>query len=296
MSTELLIISDGAEFGPALGIALAQRGAWRLTTVRDEDAARQAQPQGLVLLDSAEQQAGPVLARQLHEFGYDVPVLCSARSAGLEAALARLEPAANSLEDTPLEPLAGNESDAGNWRYVSEPDFLRLYSDGAVEAAVDVSEAKSRQDTTQPEPQESPEGPPDAAAGAGDGSQAAPELTDLARETGARFVLLERAQEEVARAGEVDEMTAASLRALARDGAGQGPARLYLLETDADQAICLLYVCNRGPLQLSLLASDEVSVRDLRLACERYLGAWSGTRRHQMPLHSGSTQDAESGA
>ncbi|MCE2490358.1 MAG: hypothetical protein J4G17_10345 [Anaerolineae bacterium] len=272
MSTELLIISESLDFGPALGIALAQQGAWRVAIVRDEDEARQAQPRGLVLLDNAEEQAGSVLARQLHEFGYDVSVLCSARSAGLEAALARLEPAANSLADTPLEPLAGNESDAGNWRYVSEPDFLRLYSDGAVEAPADVSEAESRQYTAQPKAQESLAGPPDAVAGLADGSQAAPELAELARETGALFVLLERAHEEIARAGEVDETTEASLRALGKDGAGQGPARLYLLETGGDQAFCLLYVIDRGPLQLSLLASEEVSLRDLRLACERFLG------------------------
>lgn len=271
MSTELLIISDAGEFGPALGAALAQRGAWRVTIVRDEDAARQAQPQGLVLLDSAEALAGPMLARQLHEYGYDVPVLCSARGAGLEAALARLEPAADSLADTPLEPLAGNESDASNWRYVSEPDFLRLYSDGGVAAPAGASEPDSQQDTAEPESQEVPEGFSDALADPGGEAPAAPELADLAQETGARYLLLERERDEIGRAGELDEITETSLRALADDGAGPGPARLYLLEIGVDQEHCLLYVCNAGPLQLSILVPDDFPVRDLRLACERFL-------------------------
>lgn len=271
MSTELLIISDEADYGPALGIALAQRGAWRVTVVPDEDAARRAQPQGLVLLDSAEAQAGPTLARQLHEYGYDVPVLCSARGAGLEAALARLEPAANSLADAPLEPLAGSESDASNWRYVSEPDFLRLYSDGGVAASADFSEPESRRDETEPESLESAEWLSDALVASGTGTSAAPELADLAQETGARFLLLEREREEIARVGELDEITENSLRALSRDGAGPGPARLFLLETGADQQHCLLYVCHAGPLQLSILVPDAISVRDLRHACERYL-------------------------
>jgi len=271
MSTELLIISDAGEFGPALGAALAQRGAWRVTIVRDEDAARQAGPQGLVLLDSPEAQAGPMLARQLHEYGYDVPVLCSARGAGLEAALARLEPAADSLADAPLEPLAGNESDASNWRFVSEPDFLRLYSDGRVAVPADASEPESQQETADPETQEALEGLSELAADAGDDTADGPGLADLARETGARFLLLERDGEEIARAGELDETTETSLRMLADDGAGPGPARLYLLEAGADQEQCLLYVCNAGPLQLSLLVPDDFSVRELRLASERFL-------------------------
>ena len=263
MSTELLIISDAGEFGPALGAALAQRGAWRVTIVPDEDAARQAGPRGLVLLDSAETQAGPMLARQLHEFGYDVPVLCSARDAGLEAALARLEPAADSLADGPLEPLAGDESDAGNWRYVSEPDFLRLYSDGGLAAPAGASEPYAAE--------EAPEGLSDALADPGDDTPDGSELADLARETGARYLLLERDREEIDRAGELDEITENSLRALADGGAGSGLARLYLLETGADQEYCLLYVCNAGPLQLSILVPDDFPVRELRLACERYL-------------------------
>ncbi|MCY3718248.1 MAG: hypothetical protein OXG07_01665 [Anaerolineaceae bacterium] len=271
MSTELLIISDAVEYGPALGIALAQRGAWRVTIVRDEDAARQARPRGLVLLDSAEAQAGPALARQLHEYGYDVPVLCSARDAGLEAALARLEPAANSLADAPLEPLAGNESDAGNWRYVSEPDFLRLYSDWGMTESAGASEPGPRQDTAEQEPMGSLEGLSDLAGESDGDASAGPELADLARETGARFALLLREQEEIGRAGELDEITWSSLKALAGDGAGPGPARLYLLESGADQEPCLLYVCNAGPLQLSLLVPDDFPVRDLRLACERFL-------------------------
>ena len=267
MSTELLIISDAGEFGPALGAALAQRGAWRVTIVRDEDDARQAQPQGLVLLDSAETQAGPMLARQLHEYGYDVPVLCSARDAGLEAALARLEPAADSLADAPLEPLAGDESDAGNWRYVSEPDFLRLYSDGGLAAPAGAVEP----DSAKPEAQEATEGFSDALADPGEEAPDSPELADLARETGARYLQLERDREEIDRAGELDEITESSLRALADGAAGSGPARLYLLETGADQEHCLLYVCNAGPLRLSILVPDDFPVRELRLACERYL-------------------------
>lgn len=271
MSTELLIISDAADYGPALGIALAQRGAWRVTLVRDEDAARQAQPQGLVLLDSAEEQAGPALARQLHEYGYDVPVLCSARDAGLEAALARLEPAADSLAGAPLEPLAGNESDSGNWRYVSEPDFLRLYSDGGVAASDRASEPESRQDPAESEPTESLEEFSGAVVETDGEASAAPELADLARETGARYLLLLRERDEIGRVGELDAITETSLRALAEDSAGSGPARLYLLETGADQELCLLYVCNAGPLQLSILVPDDFPVRELRLACERFL-------------------------
>lgn len=109
-------------------------------------------------------------------------------------------------------------------------------------------------------------------AGESDGdASAGPELADLARETGARFALLLREQEEIGRAGELDEITWSSLKALAGDGAGPGPARLYLLESGADQEPCLLYVCNAGPLQLSLLVPDDFPVRDLRLACERFL-------------------------
>lgn len=273
MSTELLIISDAADFGPALGVALARRGAWRVTIARDEGAALRAGPRGLVLLDSAEAQAGPALARQLHEYGYDVPVLCSARDAGLEAALARLEPAADSLADAPLEPLAGNESDAGNWRYVSEPDFLRLYGGGGDTAPEDAGEPESEQETAAPAPQESSEGHADPVADAGGDTADGPQLADLARETGARFVLLQRGREEIGRAGEVDAITEASLRALSDDGARPGPARLYLLEVGAEQECCLLYVCNAGPLQLSILAPEDRPARELRLACERFFKA-----------------------
>lgn len=273
MSTELLIISDAADFGPALGVALARRGAWRVTIARDEGAALRAGPQGLVLLDSARGQAGPILARQLHEYGYDVPVLCSARGAGLEAALARLETAADSLADAPLEPLAGNESDAGNWRYVSEPDFLRLYGGGGATAPEGAGEPESGMVEADPAPQESSEGHCDTVADAGGDTPDGPQLADVALETGARFVLLELEREEVGRSGEVDAIAEAGLRALADGGPAHGPARLYLLEVGAEQEHCLLYVCNAGPLRLSILAPEDRPARELRLACERFLKA-----------------------
>lgn len=241
MSAELLIVSESAEFSSTLGIALAQRGAWRVSAVPDLEAALQSQAVSLVLLDSAEQEAGPALARQLHEFGRDAVVCCCPRAEGVNAALTALEQLVDSLAAAPLEPLAGDESDAGNWRYVSEPEFLRAFA---------------------------PAGRPSAPEN--DASAAA--LDALLQRTAARFARLRGPDGAVLRSGEAGEDVEARLSAPgAGDDGAQFGERLFIVDGgDAGEGF-LLYVRDAGPRQLAVLVADDSPVRDLRGACDRFL-------------------------
>lgn len=269
MSAELLIVSEAAEFSSALGIALTQRGAWRVSLARDVEAALQAQPTGLILLDSVERDAGPALARQLHEFGADVVVHCCSRVDGVDAALTALEQLVDNLAAAPLEPLAGDESDAGNWRYVSEPEFLRAFApDGRVAAVARDNETPGESTTTEEAEVASP---PSAPQAPGVDASAA-DLDALVQRTAARFALLRGPDGTVLRSGELDEETQARLPApdAVEDG-GQSGERLFIVDLGDAREGFLLYVRDAGQRQLSVLVPDDSSLRELRGACERFL-------------------------
>ena len=125
MCTEVMIISAAMDFGSELGVALAQRGAYRVSLVHDGATALARVQQGLVLLDSLDEEAGRALVQQLQETKPGLAVHFTPQAAGVEAALEQLQPAEDTLDAAPLEPLAGDESDASSWRFVREPEFLR---------------------------------------------------------------------------------------------------------------------------------------------------------------------------
>lgn len=269
MSRELLIVSDSAEFASTLGIALTQRGAWRVSLAGDVEAALQAKPRGTVLLDSEEADAGRLVSRQLHEFGTDVAVHSISRSAGLAASLALLEPPAEAPAEAPLEPLGGDESDARFWRYVTEPEFLRNFRvEAEADTAADSVDGLRQEDGSQ---KEADAGPVDDGGLPGREAAeppAAVDLTGLLRETGARLALLQRDGAEIASAGQVDDAALASLRA---QGAGGATTQLHLVSVAGKDEPDLLFITGTGPLQLSLLVADDVPVRSLRRACAAFL-------------------------
>ena len=268
MISEVLIISAAADFGSELGVALAQQGAYRVALVHDGATALERVQQGLVLLDSLDEEAGRALVQRLREARPGLAVHFTPQAAGVEAALAQLQPAEDTMDAAPLEPLAGDESDASSWRFVREPEFLRGYVSDAPAAVPGFGDEETLpDDETQCLPavsaeisdDEEEEPPPDG-------------LTVLAQKTGAVFAVLTRDGRAVASAGELDEPTMASLHALGAEGAGsQAAARLFLVDSPQLQESCLLYVGNAGALRLSLLVSDDCSLRTLRAACNGYL-------------------------
>lgn len=269
MSTELLIVSESAEFASTLGVALTQRGAWRVSLAGDMEDALQAKPRGMVLLDSEEADADRALSRQLHEFGTDVAVHSISRSEGIAASLAMLEPPAESPAEATLEPLGGDESDARFWRYVNEPEFLRNFTvEAEADTSADGTDSLRRDDVP---PTEADAGP--IADGDLPGSEAAEpatvDLTGLMQETGARLALLKRDGAEIASAGQVDDAALASLRAHGADGGAT--TQLRLINAGGKDEPDLLFVTGTGPLQLTLLVADDVSVRTLRRACAAFL-------------------------
>lgn len=266
MSTELLIVSESAEFASTLGIALTQRGAWRVSLAGDVEDALQAKPRGMVLLDSEEADADRALSWQLHEFGTDVAVHSISRSEGIAASLAMLEPSSETPAEAALEPLGGDESDARFWRYVNEPEFLRNFT---IEAETDTSADGLRQED---EPQTESDAVPDDDGDLPGSETAEPDavdLTGLMQETGACLALLKRDGAEIASAGQVDDATLASLRA---HGAGGGATtQLHLVNAGGRDEPDLLFISGTGPLQLTLLVADDVPVRTLRRACAAFL-------------------------
>ena len=275
MSTELLIVSESPEFASTLGIALTCRGAWRVSLASDVEDLLQTRPAGMVLLDSEEADAGHVLSRQLHEFGADVAVHSISRSAGIEASLAILEPAAATLAELPLEPLGGDESDARFWRYVSEPEFLRHFTaDSGPDAPVAVPDELQPDDAVAPqsETEAAPETCEDVHDGDGAAGQAVYDLASLMQATGAHLALLQRDGAEVARAGQADDALQASLGPPASEVVGNAtPTQLQLVNAGDNDEPDLLFAVRKGPFQLSLLVPDEVSVRALRRACAGFL-------------------------
>ena len=268
MNTEVLIISAAANFGSELGVALAQRGACRVSLVRDGATALARVQQGLVLLDSLDEEAGRALVQQLRETKPGLAVHFTPQAEGVEAALAQLQPSADTMDAAPLEPLAGDESDASNWRFVREPEFLRGYMPAATSTVLDIEEAESLpDDETQCLPAVSAE-----VSDVGKVESPPADLTALAQETGAVYAVLTRDGENVASAGGLDEATVASIHALGANGAGsQAAASLFLVDSPDLQESCLLYVGNAGALRLSLLVPDDCSLRALRAACDAYL-------------------------
>ncbi len=268
MCTEVMIISAAADFGSELGVALAQRGAYRVALVSDSATALARVQQGVVLLDSLDEEAGQALVQQLRETKPGLAVHFTPHAAGVEAALEQLQPDADEMDAAPLEPLAGDESDASSWRFVREPDFLRGYVPAVPTTVSDIEEAGSLpDDETQCLTSASAEV-------SGDGEVQTPpaDLTALAQATGAVYAVLTRDGESVASVGGLDEATAASIHALGANGAGsQMAASLFLVDSPNLQESCLLYVGNAGALRLSLLVPDDCSPRALRAVCDAYL-------------------------
>ena len=268
MCTEVMIISAAADFGSGLGVALAQRGAYRVSLVHDGATALARVQQGLVLLDSLNEEAGRALVQQLRESKPGLAVHFTPQAAGIEAALAQLQPSADTIDAAPLEPLAGDENDASSWRFVREPEFLRGYVPDATSTVLDIEEAEPLPDeetqcliavTAEVSDDGEDESTPD-------------ELAALAQETGAVYAVLTRDGEDVASVGGLDEATVASIHALGANGAGsQMAASLFFVDSPDLQESCLLYVGNAGKLRLSLLVSDDCSLRTLRAACDGYL-------------------------
>ena len=146
MCTEVMIISAAADFGSELGVALAQRGAYRVSLVQDGATALARVQQGLLLLDSLDEEAGRALVQQLRETKPGLAVHFTPQAAGVEAALEQLQPAEDTLDAAPLEPLAGDESDSSSWRFVREPEFLRGLAPATPAANPDIEEEESLQD------------------------------------------------------------------------------------------------------------------------------------------------------
>ena len=268
MNTEVLIISAAANFGSELGVALAQRGAYRVALVNDGATALARVEQGLVLLDSLDEEAGRALVQQLRETKPGLAVHFTPQAAGVKAALEQLQPDTDEMDAAPLEPLAGDESDASSWRFVREPEFLRGLVPAAPAANPDIGEEESLPD------EETQCLLAVSAEVSDDGKDETPpnDLMALALVTGAVYVVLTRDGQEVACAGGLDEATVASIHALGADGAGsQVAVSLFLVDSPDLQESCLLYVGNAGALRLSLLVPDDCSPRALRAACDGYL-------------------------
>ncbi len=271
MSTEVLIISAAAEFGSQLGATLAQRGAYRVTLVKDGDTALARAQQGLVLLDSDDAAARQAIAQRLLAACPGLSVHFTPQAAGIEAALAQMLPADPEQEAHPLEPLAGDESDSRSWRYVREPVFLREYDPHPPEAAAVEPEATPEDGQTAPELEDEADAT-DNSTVVGEEETTSERLARVAQETGAVLALLTRDGQDVARAGQVDAATEASVRALGANGLGsQANGRLCFVDSAEPQETCLLYVCNAGALQLAVLVPDDCSVRSLRSVCDQIL-------------------------
>lgn len=289
MSTEVLIISAAADFGSQLGTALAQRGAYRVALVRDGDTALAHAPQGLVLLDCDDEAARQAFAQRLLADCPGLAVHFTPQAAGIEGALAQVLPADPEPEAFPLEPLAGDESDSRSWRYVREPVFLREYDPASPEVAAAVAPEATPEDGQSALALEAETDVTGHALDAGKEDAPAAGLERVAQETGSVLALLTRDGQDVARAGQVDALTEASVRALGANGMGSQAARhICLVDRVEPQESCLLYVGNAGALQLAVLAPDDCSVRTLRCACDRMLESLAQARRHQMPVHSGT--------
>lgn len=264
MSKAVLIISAAADFGSELGVALARRGACRVALVGDGAAALPLLPQDLVLLDSSEEAASRVLAQQLQQAQPDLAIHHMPQGASVGTALTQWQPPATSEEATPLEPLAGDESDASSWHYIQEPAFLREYVPATLAAAPGLGEAQPGQPAALEETV--------TASATVDEDPTTAGLAQLRQETDALIALLTREGQPCARAGRLDERIEADLRALGAEGAGsQDAVRLLLVDDPALPEACLLYVCDAGALQLSVLVPDDRSVRALRGACDRFL-------------------------
>ena len=78
--------------------------------------------------------------QQLQETKPGLAIQFTPQAAGVEAALEQLQPDADEVDAAPLEPLAGDESDASSWRFVREPDFLRGYVPAATSTEPDIEE------------------------------------------------------------------------------------------------------------------------------------------------------------